>query len=75
MNGYNYKLLLKGTSGALLEYESPTKYELVSAWGYDEKSNSWGQGHYFTLWYGDITKENKTKLLNEAIKHFAKNYL
>lgn len=72
MNGY--KLLLKGTSGALLEYESPTKYELVSAWGYDEKSNSWGQGHYFTL-FGGATAEEKEKLKKKAIAHFKKNYL
>lgn len=71
----DYKLLLKGTNGALLEYESTTKYELISAWNYDERDNSWGQGHYFTLWYGDITEENKAKLLKEATKHFTKNYL
>lgn len=71
----NYKLLLKGTSGALLEYESPTKYELVSAWNYDERDNSWGQGHYFTLMYGQITEENKEKLKKKAIAHFKKNYL
>lgn len=70
-----YKLLIKGTSGALLEYESPTKYELVSAWCYDEKTNSWGQGHYFTLWYNDITEKNKAELKRKAINHFKKNYL
>lgn len=73
MNGY--KLLVKGTSGALLEYESENKYELVSAWGYDEKSNTWGQGHYFTLWKGHITEEAKADLRREALKHFERNYL
>ena len=62
------KLLLKGTTGALLEVcDTPTKYELVSAWG-------WMQGHYFTLWY-DITEENKAKLYERAKKHFIEHYL
>lgn len=75
MNGNGFKLLLKGTRGALLEYESENKYELISAWGYDEKDGSWGAGHYFTLWKGHITEENKKKLLGEAVDHFRRNYL
>ena len=70
------KLLLKGKSGALLEVcNTSTKYELVSAWGYDEATESWAQGHYFTLWNGDITEENKAKLYERAKKHFIENYL
>lgn len=70
------KLLLKGTTGALLEVcNTLTKYELVSAWVYDEESQSWAQGHYFTLWNGDITKENKKKLYKRAKKHFIEHYL
>ena len=70
------KLLLKGESGALLEVcNTSTKYELVSAWGYDETTESWTQGHYFTLWNGDITEENKAKLYEKAKKHFIEHYL
>ena len=54
------KLLLKGESGALLEVcNTSTKYELVSAWGYNEATESWAQGHYFTLWNGDITEKRQ----------------
>lgn len=70
------ELLLKGTKGALLKVcDTPTKYELVSAWNYDEKTMSWGQGHYFTLWYNDITEENKARLFEQAKAHFVENYL
>lgn len=70
------ELILKGTNGALLKVcDTPTKYELVSAWNYDEASQSWSQGHYFTLWYNDITEENKEKLFEKAKKHFVENYL
>lgn len=70
------ELILKGRRGALLKVcDTPTKYELVSAFDYDEKSNCWGQGHYFTLWYNDITEENKDKLFERAKKHFVENYL
>jgi hypothetical protein len=69
------KLLLRGTTGALLEVcNTSTKYELVSAWGYDETTGEWAQGHYFTLWY-DITEENKKKLYERAKKHFVEHYL
>ena len=70
------KLLLRGESGALLEVcNTSTKYELVSAWGYDENTESWAQGHYFTLWHGEITEENKAKLYERAKKHFVEHYL
>ena len=70
------KLLLKGGSGALLEVcNTSTKYELVSAWGYDEATESWAQGHYFTLWNKEITEENKAKLYEKAKKHFIEHYL
>ena len=70
------KVLLKGTTGALLLIcDTANKYELVSAWGYNEESESWVQGHYFTLWYGDITEANKTALFEKAKKHFIENYL
>ena len=70
------KLLLKGENGALLEVcNTSTKYELVSAWGYDEATESWEQGHYFTLWNEDITEENKKKLYERAKKHFIEHYL
>lgn len=70
------ELIAKGKNGALLKVcDNETKYELVSAWNYDEKTESWGQGHYFTLWYGEITEENKKKLMDEAMKHFTKHYL
>ena len=70
------KLLLKGESGALLEVcNTSTKYEIVSAWGYDEITESWAQGHYFTLWNRDITEENKAKLYEKAKKHFIEHYL
>ena len=70
------ELLRKGTNGALLKVcDSATKFELVSAWNYDEKSNSWGQGHYFTLWFDEITEGNKTKLFEKANQHFEENYL
>ena len=70
------ELLLKGTNGALLLVcDTPTKYELVSAWGYDEESQSWAQGHYFTLWGGDINEENKIALYKKAKRHFIENYL
>lgn len=70
------ELIAKGKNGALLKVcDKETKYELVSAWNYDEKTESWGQGHYFTLWYGEITEENKKKLMDEAMKHFTKHYL
>lgn len=70
------ELIAKGKNGALLKVcDNETKYELVSAWNYDEKTESWSQGHYFTLWYGEITEENKKKLMDEAMKHFTKHYL
>lgn len=70
------ELIAKGSEGALLKVcDNSTKYELVSAWGYDEKTESWGQGHYFTLWGGEITEENKKELMNKAMKHFTENYL
>lgn len=70
------ELLLKGKNGALLKVcDTPKKYELVSAWCYDEKSNSWGQGHYFTLWNNEITEDNKKELYEKAKKHFVENYL
>ena len=69
------KLLLKGTTGALLEVcNTSTKYEIVSACGYDEATESWVQGHYFTLWHG-ITEESKAKLYEKAKKHFIEHYL
>lgn len=69
------KLLKLGRTGALLEVcNNNTKYELVSAYGYDQNTNSWQQGHYFTLWYGEATEENKKKLMEKAEKHFNKNY-
>lgn len=70
------ELILKGRNGALLKVcDTPTKYELVSAWCYNEETMSWGQGHYFTLWYDEITEENKEKLFEKAKKHFVENYL
>lgn len=70
------ELILKGRNGALLKVcDTPTKYELVSAWCYNEETMSWGQGHYFTLWYNDITEENKKELFEKAKKHFIENYL
>ena len=70
------ELLRVGRRGALLKVcDTPKKYELVSAYSYDEKSNSWGQGHYFTLWFGDVTEENKAKLFERANQHFEENYL
>lgn len=70
------ELLLKGKSGALLKVcDTPLKYELVSAWGYDEATESWAQGHYFTLWNGEITAEKKAKLYEKAKKHFVEHYL
>lgn len=69
------ELLLEGRHGALLKVcDTETKYELVSAFAFDKKSMSWGQGHYFTLWYGDITEENKKALFEKAHKHFLENY-
>ena len=70
------ELILKGEKGALLKVcDTSSKYELVSAYDYDEKSMTWGQGHYFTLWFSEITEENKNTLLLEAKKHFIENYL
>ena len=70
------KLLVEGKNGAmLLVCDTPTKYEIVSAWCYDKKSNSWGQGHYFTLWYDEITEDNKKELFKKAYRHFEENYL
>lgn len=70
------ELLRKGRNGALLKVcDNETKYELVSAFGYDEATQSWSQGHYFTLWYGEITEANKEKLYTEANKHFEKHYM
>lgn len=70
------KILLKSEKGALLKVcDTPEKYELVSAWGYDEKSQTWCQGHYFTLWHNEITEENKKELYKKAKKHFVENYL
>ena len=69
------ELIIEGKNGALLKVcDTEKKYELVSAWSYDRNTNSWGQGHYFTLWYKEITPENKAKLLIEATKHFLENY-
>ena len=68
------ELLIEGKNGALLKVcDNERKYELVSCWSYDKETQSWGQGHYFTLWH-DITPENKAKLLIEATKHFLQNY-
>lgn len=70
------ELIVKGRRGALLKVcDTPTKYELVSAFDYNEKLNCWSQGHYFTLWYNEITEENKQKLFESAKKHFVENYL
>ena len=70
------ELITKGTKGALLKVcDTPTKYELVSCWNFDEETMSWGQGHYFTLWGNQITEENKKELLEKAKKHFTENYL
>lgn len=70
------KLIAKGTNGALLVVcDTPTKYEIVSCWCYNEETESWGQGHYFTLWHDEITEENKKALMEKAKKHFAENYL
>ena len=68
--------LLIGENGALVKVcDTPTKYELCSCWCYNKETKSWGQGHYFTLWYDEITEENKKKLYEEAKKHFVENYL
>lgn len=70
------KLIAKGSNGALLVVcDTPTKYEIVSCWCYNEETESWGQGHYFTLWYDEITEENKKALMEKAKKHFVENYL
>lgn len=70
------EVLRLGKEGALVKTcDTSTKYELVSAWGYNLKTETWAQGHYFTLWYDEITEENKEKLYEEANKHFEKHYL
>ena len=55
--------------------DTPNKYELVSAWCFNEETMSWGQGHYFTLWGINITEESKAELMEKAMKHFKENYL
>ena len=66
------KILEVGRNGALIVVcDTPNKFEVVSCWGYDEKSDSWAQGHYFTSWNGQKTKE---AVIANARKHFEKNY-
>lgn len=63
-----HKIILKGEHDAIiLRCDTANKYEIVVAYGYDEESQSWGQGHYFTLWYNEITEENKKALLKRAM--------
>ena len=69
------KVLEIGRTGALLIVcDTKSKFEAVSCWGYDKKSESWSQGHYFTEWYNNITEESKLKCIERARKHFEKNY-
>ena len=70
------ELLRLGKEGALVKtFDTPSKYELVSAWSYNTKTGTWAQGHYFTLWYDEITEKNKKKLYEEANQHFEEHYL
>lgn len=57
----------------ILRYDTTSKYEIVVAYGYDEKSQTWSQGHYFTLWFGDITENNKKDLLDRAFQFWKEN--
>lgn len=66
------EVLAMGRTGALLIVcDTPSKFEIVSCWGYDAKSESWAQGHYFTSWNGDKTK---AEVIAEATEHFNANY-
>lgn len=65
------RVIRVGRTGALIARErNGAVYEYVSAWGYDPKTGSWAQGHYFTP-YGDYTTEDA---YNDALAHFKKHY-
>ena len=57
----------------ILRCDTDNKYEIVVAYAYDEKSQSWGQGHYFTLWFKDITEDNKKALKEKAFQFWKEN--
>lgn len=65
-----------GTKVAIVKVaDSDSKYELCVAWCFNEETCSWGQGHYFTLWYDEITPMNKINLLTKASQYYSKEYL
>lgn len=57
----------------ILRCDTTSKYEIVVAYGYDEKSQEWAQGHYFTLWFNDITEDNKKALKEKTFQFWDEN--
>ena len=68
------KILNIGATGALIIVcDTESKFEVVSAYGYDKENEYWAQGHYFTLW-GKSTEREKEQCIGQARRHFNKNY-
>lgn len=64
-------ILVKGKHDAILLNEIGGKYEVIIAYGYDQKSGTWAQGHYFTPYNGGV--EEQMQLLKKALKHWEEN--
>lgn len=62
------KILKKGIRDAIiLKYDTDQKYEIVVAYCYDDRYKTWIQGHYFTLWFDQITENKKKELLKKSL--------
>ena len=68
------QMIIKGKNDAIVvTHDSALTYEIVVAHNYDENSETWGQGHYFTLYGKEVTTGNKVDLLADALNFWKEN--
>lgn len=69
------KVLAVGRNGAcLVVCDTENKFEVVSCWDYNEASQSWSQGHYFTEWRKPQDEKARQEVIESAMMHFKENY-
>lgn len=64
------KLILQGAHDAVLLKECYDTYEIIVAYGYDDVSGEWIQGHYFTAYQPNSAE--KIQVLQDALDFWKK---
>lgn len=64
----NKQIIIKGQHDAILKKQNG---EIIVAYGYDETTDTWQQGHYFTPYNGGINEQ--IQLLKKALEYWEEN--